>query len=155
MAYNQSAGSDVRDLAVGTGIAGQLRDVADGTVGIVSEYGQLLRMGGTFEQAAAGRIQLDFDAPRRALGIGPATFANPLPQDRIRRVTLRQLEAAAVRDFDLRLIQQQTVVGAERVGPPAKVFANERQPVEYRIERPQRHAKAAFAARRAVASAAV
>ena len=53
------------------------------------------------------------------------------------------------------LLSSRLLVGVERIGAAAEVFANQRQLVEHRIEGPQRQAKAALAAGRAVARAAV
>ena len=78
-----------------------------------------------------------------------------MPQDGIRRIVLRELEAAAVRHFHLWLVEQKAVIRAQRIRAATQVFADERQFVEYRIERPQRQAKSALAAGRAVAGAAV
>src|SRR6185436_17434906 len=116
-------------------------------VGEMGQDGELLRVCRSLEQSPARRIDLNLDTAWRIGWVGTAAFRNPLPQDRIRCFVFCQLQATAVRHLHLRLIEQQAVIRAERVCPPAEVFTNQSQSVENRVKGPQGQTKATFSAR--------
>src|SRR5262245_14596935 len=108
------------------------------------EHRKLLLMRRPAEQPARRRIDFESHALWRIVWTGPTAFGDPLSQDRISRVALRELEPAAMRQTHHRLIQQQAALRIERIGTAAQILANERELIECRIERPQRQPKATF-----------
>jgi hypothetical protein len=116
--------SDVGNLTVGRSAIGKFRHVANRSIRKMRQHAQLLRVGRPLQYASGWREDLDFHAPRRLGRVIAAPFGDPLPEHRIRGIALLQFQPAAVRYLHQRLGEEQALVGADRIGPPAQVLAN-------------------------------
>ncbi len=152
--HDQAPGRDAGHAAGRTGVDRQTSDVAHRAVGKMCHDRKLLRMRRPMH-GPLWRVNLDLAANRCVGRIALATAGDPVVQDFIRRILGSQPPAAAVRNFQQRLGQQQALLRLEWIRAATKALADQRQLVERRIVAQQRQAEAAFARRRAVTRAGV
>ena len=149
-ARDQPRGIGRGDRFVGASEDGQVREIAPRAVAELANHFELqLPIG--MKQVSGFRLHFDLLTDRGSWQVGPGALRDPVPQYLICRVALLQLLPAAMRHLHQRLKQKQARVGIVGVDAAAKVFADQRQLIESRIESAQRQPKAPLAGRRAVA----